>query len=314
MADHRSTPTDRDGAPAARTDGPSLSRRALLGVVGASLAGLSGCTASGEVVMGKRDESESTYDLASGTLRVDADYGAVTVGPSDDDVVRVRVEKSGSLLSSLDAVEVTSEREGDEVVVRSRTESRGFGFWRNPPDVKIEIDLPSEVLVDSLAVTNGAVRAADVGVAADASIAAENGEAVARRLDGDISLDTQNGRSVAEEVDGFVAARSVNGKVAIRGCAGVDGAATTNGSVEADVTAIRGDTTLRTVNGAVDAALSPDLDARVVARAENGDVHVGDAFSPDDRGGNYAEGTLGEGTHELELVTTNGEIGLSRLS
>lgn len=284
----------------------SLSRRALLAGSAAATASFAGC--AGDVVTGKRDESESTYDLQSGSLRVDAEYGEFAVQPTDGDAVRVHVVKSESLVSSLSAVSVFSERDGDTVVVQSSGDPGFFGG----PDVRVNVYLPAGVRVASASVGTGGLLVEDVGVESGATMHADNGGAVARSVDGDVTVEATNGGAVAEDVAGFVIARAKNGGAVVKDCDGVDGASTESGGVKADVTALRDDTTLSTRNGGVEAALSPDLDAHVVAAAENGGVDVTDApLSDASVSGSRVEGTIGDGAHELRLETVNGGVELS---
>ena len=313
MTAHRS-PADgsaHDGSEA--TASPSLSRRALLAGSAGGLASLAGCVGgNGGIVAGKRDESTSTYDLTDGVLRVDADYGNVTVREGSD-AVRVQTVKSGSLLSSLSAVTVSSERDGDAVVVRSRAERDGW-FLASMPTIEIRVEVPEGVVVESMALQNGIARVEGVGVADGTAIETQNGNAIARRVTGNLALETQNGNAEAESVAGFVEIRSENGNVTITGCDGVDGAVTENGNAEVDVTAIREDTTIRSRNGNVDARLASDLDAQVTASTENGNVEVDGGLPLDSKGRTYAEGTLGDGANDLTLQTTNGNVSLSQLS
>lgn len=305
MPEHRS-PTN--GSPDGASDGVPLSRRALLGGSAAAAASLAGCVGDADVVMGKRDESESTYDLASGTLRIDADYGEFAVQPASDDAVRVHVLKSGSLVSSLSSVSVSSERDGDAVVVRSSGDPGLFGG----PDVEVQVELPPGVRVASAAVDAGGVLVEDVSVESGVTLRAGNGGAVARRVDGDVTVEAGNGGAVAEDVAGFATARAENGGAIVRNCEGVDAASTENGGVEADVTALRDDAQLSTRNGGVEAALSPNLDVRVVATAENGGVDLeGGPLDTSTVTGSRVEGTVGDGTHELRVETVNGGVTLS---
>ncbi|QLG60482.1 DUF4097 family beta strand repeat-containing protein [Halorarum salinum] len=298
MDDHRS-PTAPARADAGESSRRPTSRRALLGCGAAALASLAGCAGDPNVVMGKRDESSSTFDLADGSLRIDADYGQFRVRPADDDAVHVRVEKSGSLLSSLASVDVSARREGDAVVVESTADGLDFVGVVDGPDVTVDVDIPSGVGVATATVEAGGVLLEDVRVHADGEIHAENGGAVARRVEGDLAISTGNGGAVAEDVAGFVTARSRNGAAAVYGCDGIDGASTSNGGIEADVTALRGDTELSTVNGGV-------------ASTENGGVDVTDASLSDATvSDSYVEGTIGEGTHTLRVEAANGGVTLS---
>jgi len=313
MSNQRAFPDDPVPPGADPGSDPSVPRRAVLGGSVALLASLAGCSGDDAVVVGKRDESTATYDLQSGTVRVDAESGDVTVRPGGDDEVRVTTTKSGSIFASMDATTVTSTLEDDTVVVETTTEPAG---WFSPhPDVDVDVDVPSGVAVASVAVENGDAVVDGAPVRQEATVESRNGDAVVRDVEGDVSAETVNGDAAAESVDGFAAARSENGDATIRECAGVDGAATRNGDATAEVTSLRGDATIRSQNGDVDARLAPDLDARVVAQTDNGDVELSDApLSAETDTEEYVEGTMGDGTHELRLTTQNGDVTVSRLS
>lgn len=290
----------------------SHSRRALLGASATALASLAGCTGTDGIVVGKRDESESTLDVSSGTIRVDADRGGVSVRRGAEDVVRVHVEKSGSLVSSLSSVTVSTRREGDTAIVEVTDDSDGV--FDLPPDLTVRIDVPRDVAIESVRLENGIARVD--GVSADgATIRTRNGAVHATELDGDVHVTTGNGSVTVERVAGFVTARSDNGSVTIRDCDGVDGASTQNGAIAADVSAIRDDTTIESDTGAIEAALAPDLDAHVVATSKHGRVQAaGVLVDPSVNTQTAVEGQLGEGAHDLELSTTNGSISITSLS
>lgn len=308
-------------APMVPSDGPTeaanrltMTRRAVLGGSAAGLAALAGCTGTGgDVVLGKRDQSESTHELTAGSVTVDAEYGSVAVRQTDRDDVRVRATKSGSLLASLSAVSVSSRLEGDTVVVETTRE--GDGFLATAPNVDVRVDVPSGVDVASMAVENGDAIVDGVGLQAAPVVETRNGDAVARNVEGEVTVVTRNGDAVAEAVDGFATARSRNGDAIVRDCAGIDGAETTNGDAVVDVTGLRADTTVRSENGDVVASLAMDLDAAVTARSENGDVTVqGTTMDVGTETESYVEGTVGAGTHALRLLTTNGDVSISALA
>lgn len=116
------------------------------------------------------------------------------------------------------------------------------------------------------------------------------------------------------DVDGFISLASASGAISARGVAGLDGAETTNGDVTVEIPAIDGDVSVSSMNGDVIAALAPDLDATVVASASNGNLSTDELpLDAGDRGKTSLRGTLGDGTHELAIETTNGNVLLYRL-
>jgi hypothetical protein len=270
-------------------------RRRVLSLAGtAALTGLSGCSGATPFV-GKRLEDEQTYDAGTvDAVAVDGRNGSLTVRPTDGERVRVKtVKKAGSVFADLDDVRVETTTEAGELRIASR--KTGEGSWlAGVPSVDVTVELPSGVDLGELRTENGSI---DVrGVESDATLATENG-----------SVEVRN-------VDGFVAAESENGSVSIRDVTGIDGVQTENGSVDVDVPAIRGDTTIQTENGGVSAAVSPDVDAQVVATTERGGMRVDlpnfEATTETDR---RVEGTLGDGGPQLRFETENGGLEVTEL-
>ncbi|WP_135828069.1 DUF4097 domain-containing protein [Halorussus halobius] len=271
-------------------------RRRFLALGGtAALAGLAGCTGATPFV-GKRVENAETYDAdAVDAVAVDGQNGDVTVRPADGEQVRVEtVTQSGSVFGDLDDVSVDVATDGGELRVETRQTGDG-SFFGGVPSVDVTVDLPIDVDLGELRTENGSV---DVrGVATDATLVSENGSTTARN------------------VDGFVAAETENGSATVRGVSGVDGVATENGSVEVDVSDVRGETVVESENGSVTAAVSPDLDADVVALTDNGSVEVDlPGLESSVRSDTRVEGQLGDGGPELRFVTENGGVTVSELA
>lgn len=90
---------------------------------------------------------------------------------------------------------------------------------------------------------------------------------------------------------------------------------TTNASVHVDIARMTAETTIRTTNGSLEAALDPSLGTRVRASTTNASIRVGRVDLVDvRRGESELVGTLGDGTKTLMLETANASIQIQSLS
>ncbi|WP_137284991.1 DUF4097 family beta strand repeat-containing protein [Halorussus salinisoli] len=270
-------------------------RRRLLALGGtATLTNLAGCSGATPFV-GKHSEDTRTYDADSvDAVTVNGQNGEVTARPTDGEQVRVEtVKKAGSVFADLNDVSVETTVEGGEL--RIETRQTGDGSWlAGVPSVEVNVGLPSEVGLGELRTENGSVDVRDVET--------------------DATLVTENGSLEAHDVDGVVSAETENGSVTVRNVSGIGDLRTENGSVETDVPAIRGDTTVESQNGSVTAALSPDVDASVVATNDHGSVEFDVSnFETTTRSEHRVEGTLGDGGPKLRFATENGSVTVSEL-
>ncbi|NHN59676.1 MULTISPECIES: DUF4097 family beta strand repeat-containing protein [Halorussus] len=270
-------------------------RRRLLGLsAAAGLTALSGCSGVTPFV-GKRLENAQSFDASSvDAVSVAGRNGNVRVRPRDDERIRVEtVKKAGSVFADLDDVRVETTTENGELRVAAR--KVGDGSWlAGVPSVDVTVGLPASVDLGELRTENGRVDVRNV--ATDATLGSENGQLEARNVDGFVSAETENGRVVARDVTG------------------IDGARSENGSVEIDVKSVRGDTDVATENGRVTAAVSPDLNAEVVATTGNGRVEFDVASAEvSTRRSGRVEATLGGGGPELRLSCENGRVSVSQL-
>lgn len=271
-----------------------MDRRAFAATSGSVLGGfLSGCVTGTPLSPDVTASETRRYDVADGTaLRVRNRDGSVSVEGYDGDAVEVEIRKSGRTEEALERASVTATEAGGEL--RIRTESDGREGERRV-SVSLSIRCPETVGVAEAATTNGSVTVSDV--TGDATLESENGSVTAERVDGTVSLSTTNGSATARDV----------GEVAR--------AVTANGSIEVGVPELTDDATVRTTNGGIDAAITPDLDATVTATTTSGSVEVdGLDFSSVASSSGRFEGVLGDGTHALRIETTNSSIDLTALS
>lgn len=268
-----------------------MRRRALLtGVAAGTTSVLAGCVGS---LFGDRvtRTDHRTYDVAADTpLRVENRNGDVTVESHDGSSVQVDVEFHAPSESALDDISLVGERRGSEFVVETTYAEGSDG--RGGASVTARV--PSAVSLAGATTTNGDVGVTDV--AGGGEFASENGDVDVRRVDvADVA--TTNGDATVRDVETF------------------GGAVTTNGDVAVDVPApLRSDVAVRTENGDVSAALSPDLDAVVDATTTNGSVDArGVDLQDASTGEAHVSGTLGDGTFDVTVTTTNGDVELVAL-
>lgn len=262
-----------------------LSRRRLLqtGVLCATTP-LAGCSIPGNLVV---ERSTATVDAADvDTVTVDNTNGDVTVRPTDADQVAVRVEKRTRFGESrLADASLTTDRGGGTLAVAVEYGERAR---QGRVTVHLTVSLPDGVAIEEARSVNGSVRAS--GVAGDPALASTNGDVT------------------ATDVDGFVSLESNNGDLSASGVAGTDRSVTTNGDTDLEVPAIREDVRVAALNGDIELALG-DLDARLVATADNGEVAVqGIELAGRESSRTRVAGTLGDGGRDLTVSTVNGEV------
>lgn len=270
-------------------------RRLLAGVGAAAAAALAGCSGATPFV-GKRIEDDQTIDTADATaLSVIARVGDVTVRSEDRDDVHVDlVKQSSSVGVDLSKLELTVERAGDRIELATRY-AGDSSLLGGEPSMDLTIAVPRSLAVTALSASVGDVLVEDVT--------------------GDLSVRASVGDVTLRNVDGTVGVQASTGDVTIESPAAVGDVRADVGDVSVEVPAIDGGATIETSTGDIDAALSADLDAELVAEADVGDVTV-DGLSLDDssRMEHSVTGTLGNGGPTLRVTTDTGDVTLSALS
>lgn len=266
-----------------RTFGSGL----VAGLVGSFAGCVSELPSSGE----ESRSGSRTYSVDADTrLSVQNQNGSVTVEGYDGDDVELDFEIRGPSSEAVDGVAVTESQTDGQLRLETK-----YDTDQRRASVTLTIRCPSDVSVGQIATNNGSVEV--TGVAGDVELESENGDLTARNVEGMVALTTDVGSITARDIGGVTSAR------------------TSNGSIEIDVPAIEGDVTIRTPNGSIDAALAAELDAAVSATTTNGSVELHDLDLADAKTSRTSvSGSLGDGTHDLALETTNGSIDLRALS
>jgi DUF4097 and DUF4098 domain-containing protein YvlB len=125
-----------------------------------------------------------------------------------------------------------------------------------------------------------------------------------------VSLRTESGGARFENVDGQFTIASTNGMITGRGVSGSLDASTVNGGINIELTAIRDDVRMTTVNGGIRVDVGPAVNATLDASAVNGGVVIreGVSFEATERERRRVAGAINKGGPRLALHTTNGGI------
>jgi len=125
-----------------------------------------------------------------------------------------------------------------------------------------------------------------------------------------VSLKTEDGGIRFDGVDGAITAESVNGPIIGRGVTGPLTASTVNGGVRIEIAKVSADSRITTVNGPVELALAPDVNANLEATVVNGVVLVADGvpMTETERTPQRVAGKVNNGGPRIVAQTTNGAV------
>lgn len=218
-----------------------------------------------------------TFELADGgRFSLSNVNGSVTVTGTSGNQVEIVATKKADNQSDLDNIEIEISSSDDEVVVETEigNSNSWFSFGNNSGEVRYEVSVPANSLLDS--------------------------------------IDTVNGDVYISGVSGKVIAESVNGDMEIQGLADDADLSTVNGNIEAAFNKLEGrqDVKAETVNGRVAITLPADADVKVSADTLNGSINARDFDLETDKGfvGSDLNGEIGNGSARLNIDTVNGSV------
>ena len=225
-----------------------------------------------------REEFHQTYPLnKQGRVQLENVNGNVHIATWDREEIKVDAIKHAKKQEHLDEVKIDVDAKADRIRIKTKY-----------PDAKTKRHKNNSASVDYT-----------VTVPKQSPLA---------------GIRTVNGEIVIENVGGDVEASSVNGPVMARGLAGDVALSTVNGSVKATFAAVKKAVSLKSVNGAVSAALPPEANADVSANTLNGGI-TSDFPLPAKKHfpvGQNLDGKLGVGGPAIKMSTVNGGIHLDR--
>lgn len=125
-----------------------------------------------------------------------------------------------------------------------------------------------------------------------------------------VSTKTENGGVRLERVDGAMTAQSTNGPIVGRELSGSVTASTVNGGIRIEIAKLTADSRMTAVNGAIELALAPDVNATLEASVVNGPVLIADGvpLTATDKSPQHVAGTINRGGPTITANTTNGAV------
>lgn len=251
------------------------------------LASLAGCLATG------RGETETVTETGESdevdAVSLSTENGSVTVEGTQEDMIEVHGHKAAPTEGTLESLTMeTSRDDGRLAVTTQQGEQPAFLFGPNPK-LDLEATVPDGVRVAHAGTTNGDIDIRDVT--------------------GALEADTTNGDIDVQGVDGELIAENTNGSVRIAGVSGDVRAETTNGEINVTLAGDSdGDLDAESTNGEVIVRAPPSLDATVSAETTNGEISVEGFDAADASSDDSVEVTLGDGTRQIRVETTNGNV------
>jgi len=124
------------------------------------------------------------------------------------------------------------------------------------------------------------------------------------------SMKTESGGLRLDRVDGVLTAQTTNGPIVGRELSGSVNASTVNGGIRIEIAKLTGDSRITAVNGPIELALAPDVNAMLEASVVNGPVLIADGmpFTATDKSPQHASGTINRGGPTITANTTNGAV------
>jgi hypothetical protein len=190
----------------------------------------------------------------------------------------------------LDDVEINVTLDSNKVIIKAiyTTEKRDV-------EVTMTIKVPHAVTLESVKNTNGEIKIFDV-----------KGDCVVTNTNGLINID---------DVDGYINAKMTNGDIEIKDTMGIQNVENINGNIKTEIFNLRANVDIINTNGDVAVYILPTMNANLTLKTENGRVEVHSLtleYSVDDS--KLKTGELGLGTYMVNLITTNGNVDLFKLS
>jgi DUF4097 and DUF4098 domain-containing protein YvlB len=178
-------------------------------------------------------------------------------------------------------------------VVNIETEYLGTGTVEASTDMVIKV--PTFVSIDKVTSSNGDVKVTGTK--------------------GNTTAHSSNGAVTIADVDGYVSASSSNGDIEVKGTTGISDLDTSNGEIYAEIFSFNENISISTSNGEITVYINPLLNADIEMKTSNGRISISEVLlnltiSEED----YKVGKLGDGGNKLDMLTSNGDIGLVKLN
>ncbi|MWV46548.1 DUF4097 family beta strand repeat protein [Paenibacillus sp. HJL G12] len=255
---------------------------------------------------------QGSAEVGSSIKRVEilVDHGKVNVIGSDDAKVSYDGKFRFRDVASQEAADSKIKEKwkvtpsGDTLVLSFEDSADSFfhiGF--SPEDEYLNVDVPKalevEVHTKNYSVKGEQLDAGFTAVTSNSSITLEN-------IKGSVSAKTSNSSVHLADIGGAAQVKSTNGSLTLDRIAGAVTAKTSNSSIKG-TSAIGGDWTCTSTNGSISLNVPKNTSAVIKAKTSNSSIK-GDIPWSEESGDNKAGATLGDGTHKVELTTSNSSI------
>lgn len=257
----------------------------------------------------------------SGTpeLRLTTFDGAIEIRPGDARTVVVEVEKRGPTKEAIDQLTIDSRQDGNRIEVavkRPANEIEVFGIGRMSSTAKLIVTMPREGHVIARS-GDGSIRVEHVRGRLE--LRTGDGSIRATSIGGEMVLATGDGSITIDNVDGDLDANTGDGSVSVAGKLGIVKVHTGDGSITFRAepgSAMKGDWSMTTGDGAVSLFLPSDFGAELDAHTGDGAIRnelqvASESTGADrERARRTLKGRLGAGGRTLRIRTGDGGVRL----
>lgn len=131
------------------------------------------------------------------------------------------------------------------------------------------------------------------------------------RLTGDLTVESTSGDVQADGVQGEVRVTTVSGDVTVSGQTGGCYLTTISGDIETKIAQLTGASALATTSGDIHLFLPEEADAALSIATRGGEIETHLPLALQSVKRHQVEGTLGRGSHRLEMKSTSGDIAVA---
>lgn len=256
----------------------------------------------------RRTSEEHIFSVGNAVkLAIRSFNGRLEVRAGQDNEVRVAAK-----IRNPSRVEYRAWQEGDNIFVEAQR-IKGFALIPRPAGAHISVTAPAHTTID-LSTSNGRVEVQNIH--GSGPVHTSNGRIILENVKGEHEAHTSNGRIIIDGMEGDADVKTSNGSIEIKRMRGAVSAASSNGSISFEGEMPEGSANkFETSNGSVKVKLRGDFGARLTAKTSNGRARTNlPNFAAHTQGRGNIEGTIGDGSGELDIRTTNGSINIEQES
>lgn len=247
---------------------------------------------AGQVASAAEREFDKKFSVTpGGTLRVEIDFGGITVSGGDSNEVVVRATLSGTE-NQIRNFDISADSDNRGVTVRGRGHGNRWLdlSWLFGSDLraKFAIQVPRDYHVE-LRTAGGSIESRNIhgnlygrtsggrilldSVSGTIDVYTSGGRVEARQINGDARLRTSGGGITVADAKGDLDVRTSGGGIRLQGVEGRIEARTSGGGIDADIRGVNRGVQLRTSGGGIRVDVAKEFKARVDAHTSGGTVY-----------------------------------------